>query len=243
MGAFSRFALLFSLLLAAAPAPAQVARPPEAAYEKRADHDRDGTGIFYFGREIAQVMGHQGASWLDRPEREEEEKTALMVDRLKFQPGDIVADIGAGTGYVSEKIAARVGPTGLVYATDIQQEMIDQLDAKMKARGVTNVKGLLGAIDDAKLPPAGVDAVIMVDVYHEFDHPWEMTRSIIAGLKPGGRLIFVEYRAEDPKVPIKKVHKMAEAQVRKEMAAHPELEHLETIPALPRQHLIVFRRR
>lgn len=222
---------------------AEITRPQEAQYEKRAKHDRNGTGIFYMGREIAQVMGHEGATWLERSTREKEEGTQQMVDLLKFREGEIVADIGAGTGYVSEKIARKVGANGLVYGTDIQQEMIDLFDKKMKAKGITNVKGLLGAVDDAKLPPAGVDSIIMVDVYHEFDHPWEMTRSMIAGLKPGGRIIFIEFRAEDPKVPIKQIHKMSEAQVKKEMAIHPELEHAETISSLPWQHLIVFRKK
>jgi ubiquinone/menaquinone biosynthesis C-methylase UbiE len=234
--------LLFYAHLFSAKA-AEVVRPPEAQYEKREKHDRNGAGIFYMGREIAQVMGHEGAEWLERPTREREEHTQQMVELLKFREGEIVADIGAGTGYVSEKIARVIGTNGLVYGTDIQQEMIELFDKKMKAKGVTNVKGLLGAIDDAKLPPASVDSIIMVDVYHEFDHPWEMTRSMIAGLKPGGRIIFVEFRAEDPKVPIKQVHKMSEAQVKKEMAIHPELEHAETISTLPWQHLIIFRKK
>lgn len=246
-GAFSVFRVfrgsLLCLLCTSSLFAADIVRPPEAQYEKRAKQDRNGIGVFYMGRHIAQVMGHEGATWLERPEREREEKTELLVDLLKFRPGEVVADIGAGTGYVSLKIAKRVGTNGLVYATDIQQEMIDLFDKKMKAAGIANVKGLLGAIDDAKLPPAGVDSIIMVDVYHEFDHPWEMTRSMIAGLKPGGRIIFVEFRAEDPKVPIKQVHKMSEAQVKKEMAIHPELEHAETISALPWQHVIVFRKK
>jgi ubiquinone/menaquinone biosynthesis C-methylase UbiE len=234
---------ILCLLFATTTFAADVPRPAEAQYERREMHDRNGIGIFYMGREIAHVMGHEGATWLERSSREKEEKTELMVDLLKFQPGEVVADIGAGTGYVSLKIAKRIGTNGLVYATDIQQEMIDLFDQKMKSNGITNVKGLLGAIDDAKLPPAGVDSIIMVDVYHEFDHPWEMTRSMIAGLKPGGRIIFVEFRAEDPKVPIKQVHKMSEAQVKKEMAIHPELEHAETISDLPWQHVIVFRKK
>lgn len=235
---------LFASLMFVAPVlAADIPRPPEAAYETREHHSRDGVGQFYMGREMAQFMSHRSADWLDRTTREEEEKTTQMIDLLKFREGEIVADIGAGTGYVSEKIAHKIGTNGLVYATDIQQEMIDKLDAKMKKLGIPNVKGLLGAIDDAKLPPAGIDTVIMVDVYHEFDHPWEMTRSIIAGLKPGGRIVFVEFRGEDPKVPIKPLHKMTLEQVKKEMAIHPEFEFVEHIESLPWQHLVIFRKK
>lgn len=236
---------LLLILLAALTTACRAAEPPRpagAAYEKREDHDPNGTGIFYMGREIARVMGHEGADWLDRKQREREEKTSQMIEALRFREGEIVADIGAGTGYVSERIARKVGSNGVVYATDIQPEMIELLGKRMRGLGLPNVKGLLGAIDDARLPAGEVDTVILVDVYHEFDHPWEMTRSMIAGLKPGGRLVFVEFRAEDPRVPIKAVHKMTEAQVRKEMAIHPELRHAETIATLPWQHLIIFRK-
>jgi ubiquinone/menaquinone biosynthesis C-methylase UbiE len=217
--------------------------PTRPEYEKRAQHDPDGIGVFYMGREIAQFMSHLAADWLDRTTREEEEKTSRMIALLNFREGETVADIGAGTGYISEKIARIIGTKGMVYATDIQPEMIAKLDAKMKALAIPNVKGLLGAIDDAKLPPAAIDTVILVDVYHEFDHPWEMTRSMIAGLKPGGRLVFVEYRGEDPKVPIKPLHKMTVAQVMKEMAVHPELQHTQTLETLPWQHIIIFQKR
>ena len=184
-------------------------------YETRAQHDPNGIGVFYQGREIAHVMGHQAAGWLERPERQEEERTDLLIEALKLQPGEIVADIGAGTGYISEKMARKVGDTGLVYAEDIQQEMIDLLNRKLQLLRLKNVKPVLGTITDPKLPPAGVDLIIMVDVYHEFDHPYEMTENMLAALKPGGRLVFVEFRGEDPSVPIKLVHKMTEAQVKK----------------------------
>lgn len=213
----------------------------DSVYEHRAVHDPDGIGKFYLGREIAHVMGHQGADWLERPERAEEEKPDKMVDLLGLKKGDVVADIGSGTGYISWRMAQKVGSTGKVYGVEIQQEMLDLMDANMKKRGVTNVFGILGTETDPKLPPASVDLVIMVDVYHEFSEPVEMMRNIVKGLKPGGRVAFVEYRAEDPTVPIKKVHKMSEAQVKKEAAA-AGLDWEKTIPDLPRQHLIIVRK-
>jgi ubiquinone/menaquinone biosynthesis C-methylase UbiE len=221
--------------------PALAADPPR--YEKRTEHDPNGIGVFYLGREIAQVMGHQAAGWLERPEREQEERTDLLIDALKLKPGDVAADIGAGTGYISQRMAKRVGETGLVYAEDIQQEMLDLLDRKMKLFHITNMKALLGTTTDPKLPAEGVDLIIMVDVYHEFDQPYEMTEGMLRGLKHGGRLVFVEYRGEDPNVPIKLVHKMTEAQVKKEMSAFPALEWSETNESLPMQHIIIFRKK
>ena len=238
---FSGLSILATLLT---PLKAEeVPKAPEPIYETRAEHDKSGIGKFFMGREIAQVMGHQGADWLERPEREAEERTDLLVDILKFRPGEVVADIGCGSGYISRKIAGKIGDTGSVYGVEIQQEMLDLLMKNMKLFGITTVKPVLGAIDDPKLPAASCDTMIMVDVYHEFDFPYEMVRKMIDGLKTGGRIVFVEYRKEDPKVPIKEVHKMSEAQVKKEMTAHPQLEYSETIPALPRQHVIIFKKK
>jgi SAM-dependent methyltransferase len=211
-------------------------------YERRTVHDPNGIGKFYMGREIAHVMGHQAADWLERPEREEEEKTTLLIESLKFKPGENVADIGAGTGYLTRRIAPRILPRGKVFAVEIQQEMLDLLTNKLVRLGVTNVVPVLGTITDPKLPVASMDTIIMVDVYHEFDHPFEMTEAMCRALKPGGRLVFVEFRGEDETVPIKRVHKMTEAQVKKEMAPHP-LVWKETIAALPWQHVIVFTRK
>jgi SAM-dependent methyltransferase len=239
-----RLSLLTSfLLLAAPPVPSLLAAEPPAThrYESR-PASRDGIGKFFMGREIAHVMGHQGADWLERPEREQEERASLVIPALKLKLGDAVADLGCGTGYFSWRLAQAVGSNGVVYGVDIQPEMLDLLDAQMKKRGVANVKPVLGTITDPKLPARGVDLVLMVDVYHEFDHPYEMMEKICAALKPGGRVAFVEFRGEDPEVPIKPLHKMTEAQVRKEMAVHP-LEWVETIATLPRQHLIIFRRK
>lgn len=212
-------------------------------YETRANHDPNGIGVFYMDREIAHVMGHQAADWLERPEREEEERTDLLVDSLKLRAGDVVADIGCGSGFISRKIAKKILPNGIVYGVDIQDEMLDVLERRMKMFRIDNVKPVLGTTTDPKVPAASCDVMIMVDVYHEFDKPNEMVRSMIAGLKPGGRLVFVEYRKEDPQVPIKEVHKMSEAQVKKEMSVQPELEYAETIGVLPRQHIIIFRKK
>lgn len=203
--------------------------------------DPNGIGKFYMGREIAHVMGHEGADWLERPEREMEERGTLLIEALKARRSDVVADIGAGTGYHVRRIAPRV-PAGRVYAVDIQPEMLTLLSNKMAELAITNVVAVLGAIDDPKLPAASIDLALMVDVYHEFSHPFEMMTAICRSLKPGGRVVFVEFRAEDPTVPIKAVHKMSEAQLRKEMSAQP-LEWVETIGILPRQHIIVFKKK
>ena len=232
--------LLPSLCLSLAPLEAQDS-PAPARYEFRKEHDPNGIGKFFMGREIAHVMGHQAAEWLERANRDEEEHTEKLVEQLKIKPGDVVADLGAGTGYYSRRLAKRVGDKGTILAVDIQPEMLDLLTNKMAELKITNVKPVLGTITDPKLPPAAVDLVFMVDVYHEFDHPFEMMNAICKSLKPGGRVVFVEFRGEDPNVPIKAVHKMTEAQVKKEMAVHP-LQWVETIAVLPRQHIIVFKK-
>ncbi len=201
---------------------------------------RDGIGKFYMSREISFVMGHQGAAWLERPEREREERSDLLVDRLPLAPDDVVADIGAGTGYFSFRMAERV-PDGKVLAVDIQQQMLDIIEAR-KARGApANVESVLGSEQDPGLPDAGVDLALIVDAYHEFSYPREMGEAIARSLKPGGRLVLIEYRGEDPSVPIKPLHKMTEAQARKEMAA-VGLEWERTEDFLPQQHFLIFRR-
>ncbi len=210
-------------------------------YTFRELHDPNGIGKFYMGREIAQVMGHQGINWLERPEREREEGLSLLIEALKLKPGMVVADIGAGSGVISTLIAEAVGPQGTVLAVDIQQEMLDALAAKCKTLGIENIEPVLGDTRSPQLKPDTVDLVIMVDVYHEFDFPYEMLGEIAKSLKPGGRVAFVEYRKEDPTVPIKEVHKMSQAQVKKE-AEQPEfnLRWKETVDTLPRQHVVVF---
>ena len=213
-------------------------RPASTLYKQR-KRSRDGIGKFYMGREISRVMGHQGAEWLERPEREREEMPNLLVELLKLKEGDVVADIGVGTGYIARRIAPEIGNTGTIYGVEIQPEMLELLAEKMTEAGITNVKGVLGTITDPKLPPESVDLAIMVDVYHEFSHPYEMMRNICRGLKVGGRVAFVEYRAEDPSVPIKRLHKMSELQVIKEATPHP-LVWVETLDDLPWQHVIIF---
>lgn len=212
-------------------------------YTFRELHDPNGIGKFYMGREIARVMGHQGINWLERPEREQEEGLSLLIDALKLKPGMVVADIGAGSGVISTLIAKEVGPEGTVLAVDIQQEMLNALAAKCRQLGIDNIEPVLGKTKSPRLKPGTVDLVVMVDVYHEFDFPYEMLSEIAKSLKPGGRVVFVEYRKEDPTVPIKEVHKMSQAQVKKE-AEQPEfgLKWKETVDTLPRQHIVVFER-
>ena len=231
---------LFLLFLTGS-AFAQTAKAPDPLYETRTGGDPNGIEKWFMGRQIAHVMGHQAADWLERPEREEEEKTEQMVDALKLREGEVVADIGVGSGYVARKIAKRIGPSGLIYGVDIQQEMLDVLAKRMAMFRIATVKPILGETNDPKLPPESCDTMIMVDVYHEFDQPYEMITAMVKALKPGGRIVFVEYRGEDPTVPIKAVHKMTEAQMKKEMSIQP-LEHVETIGTLPWQHIIVFRK-
>jgi protein-L-isoaspartate O-methyltransferase len=216
---------------------------PSPLYEERNDHDPNGIGKFFMGREIAHVMGHQAAGWLERPEREEEERTDLAVKALDLKPGEAAADIGCGTGYYASRMARIVGEKGVIYGVDIQQEMLDLMKRKMGLMKIANVQPVLGTVQDPKLAPESCDLMLMVDVYHEFDFPYEMTRAMIPALKKGGRLVFIEFRKEDPKVAIKEVHKMSEEQVKKEMALHPELEFVETKKDLPQQHVIIFRRK
>lgn len=210
-------------------------------YSFRDDHDPNGIGKFYMGREIAYVMGFQAAGWLERPEREEEERLTTLVKELKLKPGMVVADIGAGSGVITLMMAPEVGKEGKVLAVDVQQEMLDLLEKKLKDRKIENVELVLGTPRTPRLKEGTVDVALMVDVYHEFEWPYEMLSEIAKSLKPGGRVVFVEYRKEDPKVPIKLVHKMTEAQVKREASA-PELKlkWKETLQELPQQHMVVF---
>lgn len=230
-----------SLLFAFATASC-FAEQTNSLYEFREQHDPNGIGKFYMGREIAHVMGHEGAGWLERPEREKEERTDLALAALKIKPGQSVADIGAGTGYYTRRLAKLVGTNGIVFANEIQQEMLDDLMKNASAENIRNIKPVLGTITDPKLPARSVDLILMVDVYHEFDHPHEMIEAMIPALKSGGRIAFVEFRAEDPAVAIKPVHKMSEAQVRKEMSTH-KLQWDETNKTLPQQHVILFKKK
>lgn len=220
-------------------------KPGELRYEIRKDHDPNGIGKFYMGREIAHVMGFgpggQGAEWLERAVREKEEKLTLLIKSLDLKPGMVVADIGAGSGVISVLMAEKVLPNGKVLAIDVQQEMLDRLRDNLKKLDITNVEPVKGTQKTTSLKPASVDLAIMVDVYHELEFPYEMMLDISKSLKPGGRVAFVEYRKEDPDVPIKLVHKMTEAQVKKEISL-PEfgLKWTKTIDVLPWQHIVVF---
>ncbi len=234
---------LLGMALAPLPAWAQAAAAATAAAERyeRVPASPDGIGKRYLGREISQVMGWQGAAWLERAEREREERTDLLLPELTLSPGMVVADVGAGTGYFARRIAERLGPQGRVYAVDVQPEMVRMLTRLAQQPGLQTITPVLGAVDDVKLPPASVDLAIMVDVYHELEFPFEVVESILRSLKPGGRLVYVEYRGEDIRVPIKALHKMTEAQVRKEAAQHA-LVWERTSHVLPWQHIVVFRK-
>ena len=227
-----------SLFLQLAPTAQQVAGQTNR-YRFYQPHNPDGIGKFYMGREIAKVMGHESAYWLERPQRVAEEQPDQLVSQLKLRRGEIVADIGAGTGYISRRLAQTVGPTGKVLAVDVQPEMIALLKDLSARLGLTNIFPVLGDVIDPQLPTASVDLALLVDVYHEFNYPWEMMQGICHAVKPGGRVVFVEYRGEDPSVPIKPLHKMTQAQVKKEMSVLP-LDWVQTIEVLPRQHIIVF---
>lgn len=217
----------------------------ESRYEKNPDHDPNGIGKFYMGREIAHVMGFgpggQGADWLERSSREEEERLTLLVKSLQLKPGEVVADIGAGSGVISLRMSEQVLPDGKVMAVDVQDEMLKRLKANCKKFGIKNIEPVKGTQYKTGLEPASVDLAIMVDVYHEFEFPYEMMSDIAKSMKPGGRVVLVEYRKEDPTVPIKEVHKMSQVQAKKEVEqAEFGLKWTETIDVLPRQHILIF---
>jgi ubiquinone/menaquinone biosynthesis C-methylase UbiE len=193
------------------------------------------------GRHIAQVMGAGGADWLVRSERETEEAPDAALDAIGIPRGATVADVGAGVGYFTWRLAERVGPSGKVYANDIQQAMLEKLRGNMEARHLTNVHTVLGAEDDPKLPAGAVDMVLLVDVYHEFSEPQKMLQKIRQALKSDGRLVLLEYRKEDPSIPIRPEHKMSADEVRAEI--QPEGFRFEkNLTTLPRQHILIFRK-
>jgi len=227
------------LLMTSTTVLAQVAASAERYSQLPAS--ADGIGKAYMGREIAAVMGWQGAAWLEREERHREERTDLLLAALPLQPGTVVADIGAGTGYLSRRMAPAVIPGGKVWAVDVQPEMVNLMLAGVKRSGLTQIEARLSAVDDVKLPASSVDLAIMVDVYHELAYPYEVMASVLKALKPGGRVVFVEYKAEDPRVPIKPLHKMSEAQIKREAAVFP-LDWERTVSTLPWQHVVVFRK-
>ncbi len=218
--------------------PSGAALADSAPHYESIPASRDGIGKVYMGREIAQVMGHLGARWLERSSRIREELPERVVAAMALAPDAAVADIGAGTGYFAFRLAEQV-PEGRVYAVDIQPEMLAIMRGRIDERRVDNVALVLGTEDDPNLPPASIDAALMVDAYHEFAHPREMMEAIVTALRPGGRVYLVEYRGEDSRVPIKPLHKMTEAQAVREMAA-VGLAHVETKDLLPSQHFMIF---
>jgi precorrin-6B methylase 2 len=220
------------LLCAAAQSPDRYTEVPAG---------RDGIGKRYMGRDIAAVMGWQAAAWLERDEREKEERTDLLVNALKLKPGMVVADIGAGSGYLSRRMAPVVSPDGKVIAVDVQPEMVALLQTMVQQGGLKNVVPLLGSEADVGLPASSVDLAIMVDVYHELAWPYEVLDSIVRALKPGGQLVFVEYRAEDRDLQIKALHKMSLAQIKREATVHAVVWD-RTVHTLPVQHLVFFRK-
>ena len=218
-------------------APTQAPRQEPNPIYQQYPPTADGTGKVYMGREIAPIMGYQGAAWLERAEREKEERTDILMRVLNLRMGMVVADIGAGTGYLTRRMADGVGMKGTVYAVDVQPEMISRLNSLSKK--YTNIKPVLSEPSDIKLAANSLDMAIMVDVYHELEFPYEVAQSIWAALKPGAKLVLVEYRAEDNKVPIKNSHKMTQSQVIKELTVLPFRWH-NTVTSLPWQHVVIF---
>jgi ubiquinone/menaquinone biosynthesis C-methylase UbiE len=240
--------LLFATALGCQLSLAHHAQHPEPLkdhpyYELKKDHHPQAIGKSYFGREIASVMGYSGVEWLERDSREQEEHLSKLIQTLPLKPGMVVADIGAGSGVIAQRIAPKVAPKGGVFAVDIQKKMLRRLIKKAKAAGITNIKPVLGSIRSPKLKASSVDLAIMVDVYHELSHPLEMMQSLSRALKPGGLVVLVEYRAEDPEVPIKKLHKMSLAQIKKELSTPPlGLKFVKVDQRLPRQHVVFYRK-
>ncbi len=200
--------------------------------------DFNGIGKWYMGREIAYVMGYQGIGWLERSEREKEENVSKLIKNMRIKPNDVIADIGAGSGYHAFRMAS-LAPNGLVYAVDIQTEMLMAIENKKTFSKISNIETILGTEKSVEIPINSVDKILMVDVYHEFSFPLEMIASMKSALKSNGQLFLIEYRAEDPLVPIKTIHKMSENQAVKEMKA-AGFKLLKNIENLPWQHCMVF---
>jgi len=230
------FLLMFSFLLISNQCVAQKSNFDNKYKFKKGDYN--GIGKWYMGREIAHVMGYQGIDWLERSEREKEENVSNLIENMGIKPTDTIADIGAGSGYHVFRMAP-LANNGLIYAVDIQVEMLMEIENTKQFNKINNVETILGSETSIQLPVRSVDKILMVDVYHEFNFPIEMIASIKNALKPEGQLFLIEYRGEDPKVPIKKIHKMTENQAVKEMeAAGFKLK--SNITNLPWQHCMIF---
>ncbi len=193
----------------------------------------------YMGRRIAPIMTYEGAEWLVRPEREQEEQPDKMLDALKIEPGLSVADVGAGVGYTSVRLAKRVGPTGKVYATDLQPQMIAMMKSNLQEAGITNVQPILCTAANSKLPDGKIDLILMVDVYHECPDPELVLNQMKKALKPGGKLVLIEFKGDDPNVPIKPEHTMTVAQAKKELEANG-FKLKESQDFLPWQYILTF---
>ena len=228
-----RFTLLFFAFLQAATLSAQ------ERYTLKSG-DPNGINKWYMGRQIAQVMSHFGIEWLERQEREQEENTTQLLKNLAVQPGQVIADIGAGSGYHSSLLSKMVG-NGKVYAVDVEPEMIAFLNERIKREGKKNIIPVLSTEKTVSLPANSMDMMLLVDVYHEFSFPYEMALSMLEALKPGGKLVLVEFRAEDPNVPIKTIHKMSQQQAVKEFKA-AGFTFEKNISNLPWQHCLIFRK-
>lgn len=215
------------------PVEGEVEHPPDIVLPPRADS--------YMGREIAQTMHWRGADWLLRETREDEENAARMIDALGVETGQAVCDLGCGNGYHTLRLAERVGPDGTVYAVDVQPQMLSMLRRRAERAGLDNIEFLLGTVADPRLPPNSCDLILMVDVYHELAYPELMLAEIRQALKPGGRVALVEFRAEDPEVPIKPLHKMSKEQIRREWEANG-FEIVGDFDELPWQHLVFLAR-
>ena len=216
---------------------ATATEPTDGPYSYKSPSS-DGIGKVYYGREIANVMGYQGANWLARPSRATEERPDMAVDALGLEATDVVADIGAGLGYISFQLADWVRD-GKVLAVDVQPEMIELLEAERDRFGVDNIETVLGTESDPNLPAESIDMAVMFDAYHEFAYPKEMVDGLVKALRPGGQIVLAEYRAENPLVLIKKHHKMSQKQVKKELTA-AGLTWVKTDDRLPQQHLMFF---
>jgi len=236
MKKFTILLFLFNILLFSNESPAQNNTNDQKYIYKKGDYN--GIGKWYMGREIAYVMGYEGIGWLERSQREKEENVSKLIQNMGIRPNDTIADIGAGSGYHAFRMAP-LANKGMVYAVDIQTEMLMAIENSKETNNIKNIKTILGGEKSVYLAKNSVDKILMVDVYHEFSFPIEMIKSITIALKPKGELFLIEYRGEDPNVPIKRIHKMTEKQAVKEMeAAGFKLKR--NINNLPWQHCMVF---
>jgi len=229
--------LLILFLAGCASGQAKKTANDSTGYTQKMPHP-DGTGNVYLGREIAHVMGTAGGEWLERNTRQQEEDVALAISKMGLQRNSAVADIGAGTGYYSFRIAPKI-PAGTLYAVEVQEAFLQALEAKKKTLNLTNVTVVKGNRKSPNLPDTSIDLAVMVDVYHELEYPHEMLQALYKALKPHGKILLIEYRAEDPTIPIKELHKMSIAQANKELEANGfRLYKLETV--LPIQHFLLY---